>query len=523
MYDGMDAAPSPPNSSSKSFDRLKERFKRTQKRRQQWENLWQDCYDYAMPARSGFQEEAVGENKMDKVFDETAIVSLGEFTGRMQSGVVPPFSRWSELAAGSDIADERQANKVNSQLEEINKYVFDVIQASNFSEEVQEAFQDLAVGDGTLLCEEGDFAMPIKFKAVPKPHLYFDSGPYGGIDGTFYSKKYQSKEIPVIWPEANLSTEIRDLIRSDPEKEIDIVQAVHRVWENRATETYKYCVFSPKHDQLLVEDQMEGSGSNPWITFRWATAAGEDYGRGPLMSALPAIKTCNLTIQLILENAELAIGGIYQYEDDGVLNPDNIELVPGTLIPRAPNSRGLEPVQWNGRFDLSQFVLEEMRHNIRKALFAETLGRPEGTPMSATEVSRRAADLAQQIGPAFGRLQTELAAKVIKRVVYLLKKQGRIEIPKVNGREIKVVATSPLAQAQNMQDVQNVDAWAEMLQVRLGPQMANAIINQEAYANWLGKQFRVPGDLIRTPEEQQQIVQQLMAAQQQMGGGGGPA
>ena len=41
---------------------------------------------------------------------------------------------------------------------------------------------------------------------------------------------------------------------------------------------------------------------------------------------LSSIKTTNLTIELILENAQMSISGIYQMEDDGVINPDTINL-----------------------------------------------------------------------------------------------------------------------------------------------------------------------------------------------------
>ena len=80
---------------------------------------------------------------------------------------------------------------------------------------------------------------------------------------------------------------------------------------------------------MLNYKQMVGNGSNPFICFRWSKCAGEVYGRGPLINALSAIKTTNLTIELILENAQMAISGVYQMEDDGVINPDTIQLSPG--------------------------------------------------------------------------------------------------------------------------------------------------------------------------------------------------
>ena len=106
-------------------------------------------------------------------------------------------------------------------------------------------------------------------------------------------------------------------------------------------------------------------------------ASGEVYGRGPVFNAMAAIKTCNLTIELILQNAQMSVSGVYTYEDDGVINPDNISLVPGSLIPVAPGSQGLKPIQSASNFDVAQLVLNDMRANIKKALYMEALGKPD--------------------------------------------------------------------------------------------------------------------------------------------------
>ncbi len=161
------------------------------------------------------------------------------------------------------------------------------------------------------------------------------------------------------------------------------------------------------------------------LHFRWNKASGEVYGRGPVFNAMAAIKTTNLTVELILENAQMNISGIYQLEDDGVINTDNIALVPGTIIPVAPGSRGLQPINGAGRFDVAQLVLDDMRNNIRKALYMDTLGPTKGTPMSATEVAERMADLSRQIGSSFGRLQSEFIQPLVKRIIYILKNKGR--------------------------------------------------------------------------------------------------
>ena len=111
-------------------------------------------------------------------------------------------------------------------------------------------------------------------------------------------------------------------------------------------------------------------------------------------------------------------------------------------------SAGLQPIQAAGSFDVAQLVLGDMRNNIKRALYNDMLGDPNRTPASATEIAERMADLSRRIGSAFGRLQVELVQPVLQRVVHILKKQGRIEVPTINGREVKIRSVSPLAQAQ---------------------------------------------------------------------------
>jgi len=102
-------------------------------------------------------------------------------------------------------------------------------------------------------------------------------------------------------------------------------------------------------------------------------------------------------------------------------------------------------------------------------------------------------------------------------VIYILKKQGRIELPTVNGREVKIRATSPLAQAQANQDITTVARFLEMVGGAFGPEMLQLLIDGEESAVYLAKKFGVPERLIRDKEQRKQIaaIAQQMAQQQQ--------
>jgi hypothetical protein len=478
--------------------------------------LFEECYEYALPQRESFYAEAIGQRRDDKIFDETAVVGVQEFASRLQQGLVPNFARWADFTSGSEVPKEER-DAVDNDLDEVTDYVFEVIQNSNFGQEVHESFLDLAVGTGVLHIAEGNAVQPINFSAIPLPHVVLDVGPDDRIDHVYRERKVRINEINVLYPKAQISDKLKSKARSAPDTKCTILEVVCKDYSKKNEDAHMFYAIEMQTGDILVNENYRGVGSNPYVPFRWSKCAGEIYGRGPLINALSAIKTTNLTIELILENAQMAISGVYQMEDDGVVNPDTINLVPGTVIPKAPNSRGLEPIRAAGSFDVANLVLSDMRLNIKRALYNDMLGNPDRTPATATEVAERMADLSRRIGSAFGRLQAELVQPVLQRVVYILKKQGRIELPTINGREVKVRSVSPLAQAQANEDITSVARFLELVQGRFGPEITNILINSEETAAYLAKKFGVPDKLVRDVDERQQIVEaaQQFAQQQQ--------
>lgn len=493
------------------------RYNHSKQIKDQWLSTFEECYEYALPQRESFYSENIGRRRGDRIFDETAVVGVQEFASRLQSGIVPNYARWAEFIAGSEIPQEEQ-KEVNLMLDEVTEYVFEILQNSNFSQEVHETFLDIALGTGVLLVEEGDAVQPVRFKAIPLPHVCLNSGHDDRVDHIYRKRKIRMKELAVAYPDVVLSDMMQMDLEKNPDKECDVLEAVYKNYSNTKEDEYRFCAIALMYEHKLHEETYKGLGSNPYVVYRWSKCAGEVYGRGPLQFALPAIKTANLVVELILENAQMSISGMYQVEDDGVINVDNIALIPGTVIPKAAGSAGLQPIAQAGNFNVSDLVLRDMRINIKKALYNDMLGNPnEKTPMSATEVAERQADLSRQIGAAFGRLQAELVNPVLQRVIYILKKQGRIKIPTVNGREVQIKSSSPLAQAQHQADVANIDRFLAMIQGRVGPQLLNILIKQDEVAKYVAKKLGIPEELIRSQEEMQQAVAQMqqMSMQQQ--------
>ena len=449
---------SPNVSTDKKVDAILKRYKEADALKSQWKDKFEEAYEYCLPQRESFYDEEAGQKRTDKIFDETAVVGIQEFASRLQAGIVPTFARWANFEAGVEIP-EQSKEQVNASLDDITQYIFEIIGNSNFNSEVHESFMDLAVGTGCMLVEEGDAINPVKFSAIPLPHLILDNGPNNKIDTIFRKRQCKLGEIKVMYPKAEIPNDVMESM--DSNKKCTLIDGVYQDYSEPNVEKYKHCVILLDKKIIIFEEIFEGVGSNPYITFRWNKASGEVYGRGPIFNAMSAIKTCNLTIQLILENAQMSISGIYQVEDDGIVNPDNIQLVPGSLIPIAPNSKGLQPIN------------------------------------------------------AAGRLQSEFVIPVLRRVIRILKEQGRIELPIVNGREVKVQAVSPLARSQYQQDISDINRFHEIIATTFGPQVLNLIVKQDEVARHIGKLMNIPEKLLRDSQEQQQLAQEMQSMAQQ--------
>ena len=228
------------------------------------------------------------------------------------------------------------------------------------------------------------------------------------------------------------------------------------------------------------------------------------------MTALPDIRTANKVVELILKNASIAVTGIWQAEDDGVLNPANIKLVPGSIIPKAVGSSGLTPLQAPGRFDVSNLVLDDLRARIRHTLLVDRLGPVSSARMTATEVVARASEMTRLLGAIYGRLQAELLTPLLTRAVAILRRRGEIPEISLDGRTVDLQYKSPLARTQARQDVQETLLWLETT-AQMGAQAAG-VVDQPATARWLGDRLGVPGHLMRDIDFTVPLAEAALAA-----------
>lgn len=482
-------------------DVLIRRYRRAKERRGLWENHWRECYEYALPQREGVLGDASpGEKKGVRLYDATAVDAVDQLSASLLSELTPPWSRWFDFKPGTDVGEDVR-ERIAEVLESVAATMQGHFDRSNFAVEMHQCYLDLVTaGTGSLMFEEAPVGerSAYRFTAVPLSELVVEEGLSGRLETTFRRMSLTPLQFRERYPKAELPDGIEETDDSTvtTDKRIVVIEAV--------------IPGKKGFDFYAIRETDEGSDggeiletgifrSSPFITFRWVKAPGEIYGRSPVMKALPDIKTANKVVELVLKNASIAVTGIWQADDDGVLNPATIKLEPGTIIPKAVGSAGLSPLKPANDMDMSNLVLEQMQGRIRHALLIDLLGQPDNKDMTATEVVQRSHEMARLMGAIYGRLQSELLTPLALRAISILQRRGEIPAFEIDSTNVEMIYTSPLARLRVEREATMIKEWIAGL-AGLGPQ-ANALVDPVKAARHLAQAYGIPEAIMKSAEE----------------------
>jgi hypothetical protein len=514
MNDMQVAKKNAPKGNRLKVEDIIKRAEVAQRKKDEFESLYRDAYEFALPQRQlyGYWEgQAQGAKKMARVFDSTAINSTQRFANRLQSGIFPPQRKWCRLEPGPDIPVDRR-QQAQAVLDQYNEKMFTVIKQSNFDIAIGEFLLDLAVGTAGMLVLPGDDVAPLNFIPVPMFLISYEEGANGQVDKVYRKMRMKAEAVKQQWKDAEFPVDVAQRIASKPTDEIELLEAT--VYDLDRGD-WCYHVIDKISKEEIVYRRFK---SSPWVISRYSKVAGEVYGRGPLLTALPDIKTLNKTLELVLKNASLAISGVYTAADDGVLNPQTVKLVPGAIIPVArnggPQGESLKPLARSGDFNVSQIIIQDLRANIKRTLLDESLPPDNMSARSATEVVERMKELAQNLGSAFGRLINETMVPLVSRILSVMDERGLIDLPlQVNGLEVKVSPVAPLAMAQNMEEINNIMQFMQIT-ASMGAEGQLAVKTGDLI-DFLGDKLGVPSAVRNSAAERGFLMEEQKKLQQQ--------
>lgn len=477
--------------------------------------LFEDCDEYILPYRNTWGKDTKSINRATKQFDSTALIAASNFINTMQRDFFPPFTRWLDVKAGPAI-DKKLHSRINKVLEEENEKVFEYVNASNFSTAIAEMCWDWGKGTGCLWLFEGDDQQPLNFIASPISQMALVEGKNGSVGGRFRKWKVKGRLVKETWKDVDLTQDIESQIRANPDTEMEFIEGCYWSEEGKCWfydvvhVASKHRIHTKKFDEEIC------------FTPRWLKIPGLSYGVGPFVLALLDIKTLNRVKELMLISAAMNIFGVYTVAGGGTFNPNVTTLNPATFIPvernGGPNGPSIAALPRSGDFQTQEYIIQDLKESIKKVMLDNKLPAETPQPKTAFEIAQRIKEFQTDIGSAYGRAMFELVIPLYKRILAILIRRGKIRLPQeiiLDDFYLQVQVTSPVAQAQAMEDVQRLMNNINLVAGVGGPQLVLARYEIEKLPEWLAEKTG-PQALLRDEVEADQIQKMLAGMMAQM-------
>jgi hypothetical protein len=279
---------------------------------------------------------------------------------------------------------------------------------------------------------------------------------------------------------------------------------------------YEVCI----DNRTLIEES--GYRAFPYAVSRYASTAGEVYGRGPAELVLPDVNMLNEMNKTTMQAAQLKTLPPLLAHRDGLL--DGIRMTPAAINYGGMTSDGkalVSPLNVGGDVGLGLEMMDQKRKVVQDAfwntLFQILVDHPN---MTATEAMLRAQEKGALLAPTAARVESEFLARVIHAEMVHLDDDGLLpEMPEDlirSGGAYGITYDSPMSRARESEKgVAMLRTWEQLAPAAqvAGPSVY-ARFNWDKSAKLLAEVNGYPADGMYTDDEMEQIKMAQQSAQQ---------
>jgi len=507
--------------------KLIERQKALKAKRTVWESHWQELSEFVAPRQNDFKgQNTPGEKKRNRYTNGRPEYFVSVLAATFGSLLSNPATQWFKLnLRGYDVNQNIEAKRW---MDEVEQKVVSVFTNSNFTQEVDRVYQDLAVfGTALLYCEEDDDEF-VRFSARSVSECLIDVNDKGDVDTVFRIFMMPLRQIAQKFGFENLSDDMKKQTNKNPDKEYRVIHACYPRFYFDPNKTDSKNM--PWVSCWLTEEGtcLKESGYNefPWAIPRFRVFTGEMYGRSQAMIALPNIKHVAIVEKTAIKARELDTMPPMVVEGDAMLSP--FVLAPGSVLRVRRMNQRPQPLVTNVNPRSADIQVEYKLNEIKEAFYYDIIMTQDGPQKTATEIIQRSDERSRVLTNALSRIQRELFQPLIGRVLAILARKGEFpEPPEViveqlrkNKRKIDIIYTSPLANAsighKAHSIVRYVEAMAPLAQaIAMGSPVFDRLNIMEA-TKVVADGFGVPASVLvsdREIMEKQEAAAQAAQAQ----------
>lgn len=495
-------------------DKLKSRRNEARKEYDSFQPMRDEAYQYAIPFRKSVRYSSTGEKRVNQAFDHTAIETAFRFAGKLQQDLWPAGESNFVLEPGPLVRDPAVRDQLTKDLAEISEVVGSYFEEPAWGMAFHEMAIDLSAGTGAILMNStSDLDKLWDPMSAPIEELMLEGRANGEITGIFWDREMSAREISETWPDGQIDTELKKMLREKPEQKLKV--HIDTVWQpakgRRRYGRWHMVIWCEKQPERAIFTSQ--SRTCPWLVPRYFRVAGETYGRGLVHLAMPTIKTLNTAARLQLQAAAIAMLGIYTAVDDGVFNPDLSPHKPGAFwkVARNGGSMGESVKKFpEPRLDLNNLVLQDLRQGVRSTMMDDDLPMAGEAVKSPTEILERIRKSSSDHIGAFARLVLEIIVPAVRRALELAYDAGLVRTNlTIDQLLIRVRVKSPMAIARAMAQLTKNMQWVELVfgaeQGRAVAPGAARIVELDALLLDAGRTMGVPESFIVADPKRKQM------------------
>jgi hypothetical protein len=477
-----------------------------------FETLWQDYADNVRGRRDFISTNITpGQERMALIYDATAMQASDMLASGLHNFLTNTATQWFKVQPEDDRL--LRYDEVVLWFDEVQRAMNAAFSRpeANFVPTMHEVYIDLVDFNTAGMFVEGIPGQPVFFQAIPLPELYVAESPRGRIDTVFRLHRFTNRQAVDKFGARAEGAQAK--VEKEPEATREYLQLVHPRNDPARGNVSSPGVLPWRSVHVDVEkaDVLEQGGYRemPFLVSRWEKEAGETYGRGPGMRALPEAKMCNKVSKTLIKGMEKAVDPPLMASDDGVILP--LRTVPGGVTTVRPSVLGGDPIRplpIQGNLPLGMQFLEMRQKNIQAAYMHDLLQifrQPFQTATQVLEISERAMAL---LSPVVGRLQVEILEPMIERVFGIMVRQGRFPAPppQLQGTVIRVEYVSPVQRSQRLSEVRSIVDTLSIIQglAEADPTVADNLDLDEA-ARLIVRGNGAPASLLRSERKVREV------------------
>lgn len=507
------------------------RVKALVNKREPYMTRWREIRKYQLPFVGQFDgedDESTAANRKDtKIYHGVSWEANQIFAAGIMSGLTPPNRRWFRMVFDNEeLADNTDLGQI---LDERMNLINAVLERSNFYTAVHACYLELAFGQAPLGIFP-DSKLGVHFVPYPIGSYAMETGPDGTIE--FFCRKYKMSARQLV--DKFGAENVPEMIRQELENGSPGLKANHTVvWYVEPNKNADPQKMGGEYLPYISVYYVEGSEENEFLYIggfyefpvpvaRYLITGNESYGKGPGWFAEGDSKALQLMEKDRLVAIELSVKPPMQATPD--MANKGINMIPGGKTYRMGQDK-VEPL-----FDVGanlqhlESAIEQQVERIKREYNANLfmmLDELADKQMTAREVLERNQEKMAILGPVVQRMQFEFLGRIIERVYNILDRAHAFPEPQdpelaqmLASQEIKIEYISPLAQAQKMSGLVNIEqavAFAGNL-----AQFDQTILKKLNWSETLNQYFALvgaPAAIKRTDDEYNELVQQ---EQQQM-------